>query len=246
MIIEYENTLRKLITSVIGFNDNTDYKVSSERLNKWKEKRDIESKKNNGILFESRIIFFSDFYDLKTIIDKNWELFLPILNEKKRFSVFFKEIEQYRNTVAHGRKLIKSQEDLLSGILMDLKNSITQYHNRNEKMDDYFIEIIKVSDNIGSSWGESIFSKSKKPTIRVGDEYELLVEANDPKDREIEYKLFHFTGKLKINQKSNRFNFTIDESLIGQNIMILVTAYTPDSEYKNESSMKINLTVLPK
>lgn len=45
MIHEYENTLRSLILSIIGSTDNSDYKVSGERVEKWKEKRNIEEKK---------------------------------------------------------------------------------------------------------------------------------------------------------------------------------------------------------
>lgn len=71
MIIEYENTLRRLIINMIGDFDSAEFKVSGERISKWKEKRDVESKKNKGVLIENRIIFYSDFYDLKTIINKN-------------------------------------------------------------------------------------------------------------------------------------------------------------------------------
>ena len=85
----------------------------------------------------------------------------------------------------------------------------------------------------------------QNPVLKVGDEYELLVEANDPKDRKISYQLFHFTGKLRINQDKNRFQFKVDESLIGQNNMLVIKAYTEDTDYKNESILKIYITVLP-
>ncbi|MFD2915626.1 hypothetical protein [Psychroserpens luteus] len=65
--------------------------------------------------------------------------------------------------------------------------------------DDYFIEIIKINDNIGTIWEKG--SSPKKPVIRVGDEYELIVEANDPKGREIEYEIFVITTDFKITQK---------------------------------------------
>ena len=43
MINEYENVLRRLIINIIGKNDNSEYKVSHDRLEKWKEKREILS-----------------------------------------------------------------------------------------------------------------------------------------------------------------------------------------------------------
>jgi hypothetical protein len=243
MINEYENTLRRLIIYIIGSDDNSDYKVSSERIEKWKEKRDIEVRKNKGLTFENRILYYSDFYDLKTIIDKNWSSFLPVLSNKKRFDVFFKELENYRNTISHGRNLTLSQSLLLEGILIDLKNTITIFHNKNEMKEDYFIRIIKINDNLGNIWESSL--KGKKPILRVGDQYEILIEANDPKNRDIEYKIFTL-NKFSVTQKSNRFNIEINNNLVGANTTLYVQAFTPKSEYKNEAIIMINITVLPK
>jgi len=242
MVNEYENTLRRLIYQIISDDDSSPYKVTDDRIQKWKEKREAESKKNNGILLEKRLLYYSDFYDLKTIILKNWELFLPILSDKKRFEVFFSEIESCRNAIAHGRNIISSQEFLLKGILSDLKNSITIYHNKNEMKDDFFIEIIRVCDNLGNIWDSN--ERPPQPTLRVGDEYELIVEANDPKNRRIEYEIFS-AKDFKIVQDSNRFNFTIENRLVGKDVWLLVVVRTPDSEYENEASKSIDLTILP-
>ncbi len=245
MVIQYENTLRQIIIDVLGDADQSDYNISTAISDKWFAKRSNAKKNNDGFLFEKRIIFYADFEDLELIIDKNWELFLPILKDKKRFQVFFKEVGQFRKIINSGNKLIQSQENLLSGITMDLKNAITIYNNQKKLVDDYFISIQKISDNLGNSWSKSDANQKKKPVLKVGDDYELLVEANDPKDRKIEYQLAHFTGKLKIKQDSNRFHFKIDKAFIGQNTMLIVKAFTADADYVNESILKIYVTVLP-
>ncbi|HCW05911.1 MAG TPA: hypothetical protein DGG95_00905 [Cytophagales bacterium] len=244
MINVYENTLRSLINDIIGSDDNAPYKISEERISKWKEKREIEHKKNNGIPYENRLIYYSDFYDLKTIILKNWELFLPILLDKKRFDVFFSEVENYRNTVAHGRNLISSQENLLKGITFDLRNLITIYHNKNEMKEDFFIEILRINDNLGNIWGNA--SPAKNPVLRVGDQYELFIEANDPKDREIEYEIFLIGEKFRITQTKPRINFVIESSMISKMTTLYLKARTPNSEYKNEALKTISVTILPK
>ena len=243
MVNEYENTLRRLIISIIGSADSSDYKVSSERIEKWKEKRDIEIKKNKGLTFENRLLYYSDFYDLKTIIDKNWSLFLPILNNKKRFDIFFEELENYRNTISHGRNLTLSQSLLLEGVLIDLKNAITIFHNKNEMKEDYFIRIIRINDNLGNIWESNL--NGKKPILRVGDQYEILIEANDPKNRDVEYQLFAL-NKFNLAQKSNRFSIEIKNNLVGESTTLYVKAFTPKSEYKNEAIKSIRITVLPK
>ena len=135
------------------------------------------------------------------------------------------------------------QENLLNGILSDLKNLITVHHNRNEMKEDYFIRITQVNDNLGNVWNEIL--NQKKPILRVGDDYEIIIEANDPKDREIEYCINTFTNELRIEQNSNRFNFKIENKLVGENVSILISAYTPHSNYENKANFGISLTILP-
>jgi hypothetical protein len=243
MINEYENLLRTIILEFLGENPS-EYKISEDRTEKWKEKKDIEVKKNKGICLENRLIYYSDFYDLKTILNKNWELFLPIFLNKKRFEVFFEELENYRNSVMHGRSLTKSQNLILEGILLDQKNLKTIYHNKNEMKEDYFIRITKVSDNLGNIWDDSM--NSNNPILRVGDEYELLIEATDPLDREIIYEVYLLNNLPKTVQKENRFNISITKEFICRSGRILIRVSTPDSEYKNDALLGIDLTVLPK
>jgi hypothetical protein len=245
MIKQYENTLRQLIITILGDSDKSDYNISKEISEKWFAKRTNEQNKNDGFLFEKRIIYYADFEDLNVIINENWKQFLPVLFDKKRFEVFFNEVASFRKTINTGNKLIKSQEDLLSGIVMDLKNAITIYNNKANLVDDYFISIQKISDNLGNSWTKLNSQEQKKPVLKVGDAYELLVEANDPKDRKMIYQISHFSGKLRIKQEANRFSFKIDKTLIGQNIMLIVKTFTENSDYINESILKIYLTVLP-
>lgn len=242
MINEYENLIRTIILELLEDKPYT-YKVSEDRIRKWEEKKEIEIKKNKGICSEHRLIYYSDFYDLKTIISKNWELFSAIFLNKKRFDVFFEELENYRNAVMHGRTLTKSQNLILEGVLLDAKNMKTIYHNKREMKDDYFIRINNVSDNLGSKWEGS--TNSDRITLRVGDEYELLIEAIDPLDREIIYEIQFFDRVPKMVQKGNRFNFTITEELICRSETIIVKVFTPDSEYNNTVAMGIYVTVLP-
>ncbi len=244
MIIEYENTLRQLIIKLIGENDDSAYNVTTERVDTWKEKREIEKKKHKGILIENRLIFYSDFYDLKPIINKNWELFKPILIDKKRFEVFFDEVEKIRNTIAHGRQVLLSQELLLKGILFDLKTLITIYHNKNQMKDDYFIQIHRVSDSLGNIWENDKSNTNKEPILRVGDEYEIIIEAFDPKNRKIKYELRTLDGFL-IESLTNRISVPITAELVSKSQLFIVNAKTDNPDYKNEDSMHFRVIVLP-
>ena len=241
MITEYENSLRRIILLILEDKINN-YRISPERITIWTEKREIARKKFKETLREERLIYYSDFYDLKNIINKNWEKFLPILLHKKRFEIFYEEMELYRNEVSHGRDLTTSQMNLMNGIVNDLKTLITIYHNKNQMKDDYFIKILKISDNIGNVWEESKTLKSI--VLREGDYYELIIEAFDPKGREIHYKIYTLNG-FKVSQVSNKFSFSIDKSMISKSVILTIIAFTPISEYNNSDIQLLNYTILP-
>jgi len=242
MISEYENLLRKTICLFLGDQDDVNFGVTSDRIEKWKEKRAIEAKKNKVI--ENRIIYYSDFYDLKTIITKHWLVFKPIFIEKKRFEVYFSEVENLRNTIAHGREILSFQRDILNGIIGDLKNQIVNYHNQNMKPDDFFIKILSISDNLGNRWdGSQISLLGTKKTLRVGDYLEFVIDAFDPKGREIEYEIkqhfnVYFKGKENIKIK-------ITDKMISKTVSLKITASTVCEEYDNSDSVTFIYTVIP-
>lgn len=107
--------------------------------------------------------------------------------------------------------------------------------------EDHFVRINTISDNLGNSWP----GNPKKPVLRVGDYYELSIDAVDPKDREIEYQLTTYKGIFIRFQKSNRFSFKIDHSFIGKDTSLIIQVRTPNSEYENKDGNVIKATVLP-
>ena len=82
-------------------------------------------------------------------------------------------------------------------------------------------------------------------TLRIGDEYELFIDANDPKDRKIYYNLDIYQGNINVTQDSNHFIFTINKLMVGQKTVINLKAYTADQKYNNENHFTIFITVLP-
>lgn len=151
MVNKYENALRSLITIILGGSDKTDFKLTKERVDNALNKREIELKKYKGVLVEDRIIYYTEFYDLGVIINKNWELFKPALHDKKEFETFFSKVEDFRNTLSHGRDLLSFQTALLEGILGTLKSQIVLFHNESMDKDDYFIKIMSAQDSLGNT-----------------------------------------------------------------------------------------------
>lgn len=247
MIQDYENSLRYIISHILGDADTTDFKVSPDRIEKWKEKREIEKKKYKGALDENRIIYYSDFYDLGTIVSKNWDKFKDVFHDKKRFEVLFHEIETFRDTISHSRDLMPYREHFLSFAVGDLKNKITIYHNKNMNRDDYFIRILKVSDSIGHIWvnpnpRENGFDTNS--TIRVGGSLEFLVDAFDPKGRQILFELN--CGQSKLQNSDGKFTMEITKEMVFPTVTSFhITASTEGSEYENKARISLFYTVLP-
>jgi len=69
-----ENTLRDFIASVLIQSLGPDWiaksGVSSERIDKWTERQNIERKRQDTGVVDERLIYYADFYDLKTILKK--------------------------------------------------------------------------------------------------------------------------------------------------------------------------------
>ncbi|MCL9810077.1 hypothetical protein [Flavobacterium luminosum] len=246
MINEYENILRTIISEMIGSTDSSPFNVSKDRIDKWNEKREIETKKYKGVNLETRIIYYSDFYDLKNIISKNWDKFKVFFDDKKKFEVYFDQMETFRNTLSHGRTLLFYQEKLIEGILGELKTLLINYHNKNMNPTDYFVRILKVSDNLGNTWNDqfSRIGMITKSVIRVGDFIEINVEAFDPKGREIDFEIYN--GKFKFQNKTGKFQFEITEKMIGNPLSFSLYAKTIGQKYTNSDQISVHYTVLPK
>ncbi len=246
MTIEYENTLRRIISLIIGTEDSAKFNISPERISIWKEKREAENKKYKGSNIESRLIYYSDFYDLKIIVHKNWEIIKDILIDKKRFESNFDQIEAFRNTISHGREIFPFQENLIIGITGDLKSLLVKYHNKNMDANDYFIRILKISDNLGNQWeiGKGNLSGLiTKSTIQVNDTVNIKVEAYDPKNREITYNFScqHFN----IENKNGNLELIVTKEMIKKIFSFSVRVYTENQDYENTESKTFHYSVIP-
>jgi hypothetical protein len=218
-----ENSLRNVIAEKLleRFGNNWIEKcgVTPERLQRWKERRDIERKSLSTGTLENRLIYFADFTDLQTIITKNWDDFKLIFGEKKEFEVFLSTLEDFRNPEAHQRGLLPYQEQLVTGICGDLRTRIARFRSTKKTTQDCFPRIDNAYDNHGHS-----HDTSAKPVLRVGDRIEVVVEASDPENLTLYY---HFTVINGINiletqewSPTNSFILDLTQNHIGKELRI--------------------------
>jgi Swt1-like HEPN len=186
-----ENVLRDFIalrlSQMLGpqWEDRLD--VTAERIQKWRERRKEEAARLSTGNLETRLLYFADFTDLKTVITKNWELFKDVFGEKRQFEVLLSMLEDFRNPEAHRRGLLPFQEQLVAGICGEIRTQIARYRSHLETSDDCFPRIESAFDNYGRVFPEGTNSY-QRPTLRVGDLIQISVNASDPEGRLLMYK----------------------------------------------------------
>src|SRR6185503_18610020 len=71
-----ENALRDFIASeltrALGPQWEQASGVSPERLSHWRSRKTTEESRQESGVVEERLIYYADFYDLKTILKKHW------------------------------------------------------------------------------------------------------------------------------------------------------------------------------
>jgi len=191
-----ENTLRDFIVLVLskGTSKWVDRcGVTSDRITKWKERQVIESRRQNAGVVEERLIYYADFYDLKTILKKNWSSgFSVALGDWKTFEVYLGELEKLRDADAHRRELLPHQKHLILGVSGEIRNRIVRYRSKMETPDDCFPRIESVRDNLGNLWVPTSSDNNMRVVLtnnnlHPGDILDFVVTATDPEDCPLEY-----------------------------------------------------------
>lgn len=220
---EVENSLRDFISQKLFENYKEDWLsrcgISQNRIEAWKRNKEVEEKKQKYGTSDERLIYYSEFYDLQTLVEKNWELFGEVFGKKKEFSLFMKFLNDYRNPDAHKRELLPHQKHLVIGMSGEIRNRITIYRSNQDTGDSYFPRIENVRDNLGNSWVPgNLKVVITKNVLRPGDKLEFVVSANDPMEEPIMYCLL---GKNEW-QDENNLSYVITTDDIGRSFKINV------------------------
>ena len=222
-----ENALRDFIAATLERTQGREWidrcGVTADRIAIWTERKSAEQRRQEAGVVDERLLYYADFFDLKTILKKHWSGdFSEALGEWKRFEAFFDELARYRDPDAHRRELLPHQQSLVVGISGDIRSRLVRWRSRHESRHDVFPRIESVRDSLGSMWtpstgGGSIFSTGK--SLRPGDQIDIVVTARDPEDLPLEYRLVLEVFAVRFAapqwQDSNQFSVTITEDHIG-------------------------------
>lgn len=236
------DTLHQVLSLSIGQEWTNTCGVSPERLKKWKE-RQIEDEKKKG-QSDPRLIYYSDFYDLATIIEKSWDKGLSrVFLDKKETETLLKILEDFRNPEAHRREFLSFEVQLAAGISGLIRSKITQYYSTMETSDSYYPRLEFAQDNIGSTYS---IGKSKHITsnrkLRPGDEIHFKLVGSDPMGDTIEYFIYPNSrneiqairnGELQWN-KTGDFSFEILPEYVGKEFIFVAAIRSKRDHHAEE------------
>lgn len=217
-----ENSLRDLISTLLKEKTGAGWikscGVTGERIEKWEERKQIETKRQKGGTAEERLLYYADFYDIRTILQKNWELFSAVFGDWKKMDIFLSILEVSRDPDAHRRELLPHQKYLIAGISGEIRTMITKFRSKKETSEDCFPRFESARDNLGNMCTPENKHLKTKLILRPGDQLDFIITASDPEDAQLEYRLMITGGGTEIFdwQKDNNFNLKIKKRHISK------------------------------
>jgi hypothetical protein len=221
-----ENALRDFISAitpgVLGSDWIDKLGVTPERIQGWLARKEVEEKRQEAGVVEERLLYYADFYDLKTILKKHWSHFSVALGDWKTMEVYLTELERLRDSEAHRRELLPHQKHLILGIGGEIRTRLVRYRSKQETPEDYFPRIESVRDSLGNIWtpgpegvGRAIDTKA---LLRPGDQLDFVVTATDPQGTAMQYAFVPVTVDYDpiVWQESNTITFNVERKHIGR------------------------------
>ena len=195
-----ENALRDFIAQRLTKSLGTQWiefcGVTAERIEKWKERKKIEEKRlsSTGVVDE-RLIYYADFYDLRTILKCRWaEDFSEVFGKWKQMEVWLDTLEEMRNPEAHRRELLPHQKHLAAGISGEIRTRIVRSRSQEVSPDAFFPRIESARDNHGNVYFGDSKSVSTGIVLHPGDELQFVITASDPYGEMVEYGIMSTNG----------------------------------------------------
>jgi hypothetical protein len=224
-----ENSLRDFLSQVLrkalGENWIDQCGVSKDRIEIWRNRKKQETRRQESGVVEERLLYYADFYDIKTVLQKNWSKVseLPAaLGDWKTIEVLLSELEKLRDPDAHRRELLPHQQNLAIGIAGEIRTRLIRYRSKQEKAVDYFPRIESVRDSVGNIWTPAANPRVKTGLcLRVGDRIEFVITATDPLGETLRYGIITKNRDRQL-QESNSLCWEIASDQVGMKVNVIL------------------------
>ncbi|MGV9867863.1 hypothetical protein [Rhodococcus koreensis] len=191
-LVAAETALRDVIRLAVP---NWQSQLESDDIRKLEAKRTEEDKKRDGITVSQDLLDYTEVYQLRTLIDKNWQAVKPVLDDKKRTDVYLDIVFDVRNTIGHSRPVVPSERLLLAGAAGQIRNQLARYRSSQDGSALHYSSIDSARDGSGQdAFGGISYPKSPNSPgilrVDVGDEITFEVAGTDPRGRELTWSMY--------------------------------------------------------
>jgi hypothetical protein len=228
-----EVVLRDLIEQILAEHLGADAWIDEcgctpDRIQKWRDRQEEEAKRRDGTVPERRLLYYSDFSDLTSIIAKHWETFKPCFGDRPRqrktFDVYMQRLEDFRNPEMHSRSLLPFEAALVEGITGEIRNKVTIYRGVADDLDRHFPRIEYVRDSFGHYGTDSVVPTVTGITLHPGEDVSFECSGWDPDDRPLTWNM-SVSGDpaLNVHQgRETRFDWLVTEANIAASTFVRV------------------------
>lgn len=190
-----EIDLRRLVDAVLIRTQGADWRSSHlgiEIRTKLEKRMEEERKRRSPAEVSSDLLAYTHLYELRQLIEQQWQDFAKALGEKREFSVLIDKVEDFRNAPAHSRELLPYEKALLEGISGDIRTKVTRYLSEQSTDSMHYPNIESIRDSFGNEPsnlgdGEAVIV-STHLSLQVGQTVQFEGRAWDPQGRELTWR----------------------------------------------------------
>ncbi|WP_146079068.1 hypothetical protein [Pseudoclavibacter sp. RFBA6] len=175
---------------------------------------------------------YSEFYELITILSKDWEPVSGALGKKSSTLPLLETFERLRNTVGHSRQLLPFEEELLSGIAGLIRNRVVINLSTSDPVGEYYPRIESVRDGFGNSIEpmsadvrdvELAGIKDTGLVVRPGDVVHFTCVGVDPQGRKLNWEVSVSSGGVERGVSESGMPFEFEWTVLEKDISEFTT-----------------------
>ena len=228
-----ENSLRDFIAVVfqrkLGEQWIEKCGVTESRIEIWRKRKLTEEKRQFPGSVEERLLYYADFYDIRTILEKHWSgEFSNAFGELRTVRVWLEEMERFRDPDAHRRELLPHHQHLVLGIAGEIRTRLISYRSKMETSEAHYPRMESVRDSIGNSIIDGGILQRRTTRLRPGDVLDFVVTASDPLGSDLEYAItvsgHHHNPPW---QRSNQLSLTIAKEHVMNAFSVMLWIRSP-------------------
>lgn len=238
-----ENALRLCIRRVLG-DAWLDAPAAPDR-QQLEDKRLAESKRRDGAVTSDDLLEYAETYHLTGMVLKNWEAFKPVFKDRKRTEVYFNQVEDVRNSIAHSRTLMTFERDLLSGVAGQIRAQVSRFRSDVDQSTLYYPLIEQIHDSLGNGERDDEGVSYQKPVARfdVGEVVTFTASAFAADGNEVIWKLqktspsrYLSTEQMEVARgDSVEFTYRFTEADVKEHIFFGIAITTTSKYHRNGS-----------